>query len=67
MVAGAQLRPYHLRRPDRRVESLFALADEIERQVVAATKRTDGLRQAILAKAFRGELVPTEAELGRGN
>jgi len=49
----------------RRVESLFALADEIERQVVAATKRTDGLRQAILAKAFRGELVPTEAELER--
>jgi len=49
----------------RRVEALFALADEIERQVVAATKRTNGLRQAILAKAFRGELVPTEAELGR--
>jgi type I restriction enzyme, S subunit len=49
----------------RRVEALFKLADDIEKQVGAATKRVDKLTQAILAKAFRGELVPTEAELAR--
>ena len=49
----------------RRVEALFKLADTIEKRVEAATKRADKLTQAILAKAFRGELVPTEAELAR--
>ena len=47
----------------RRVEALFKLADAIEMRV--ATWRTEKLTQAILAKAFRGELVPTEAELAR--
>jgi type I restriction enzyme S subunit len=41
------------------------LADKIEERIQAATKRADKLPQAILAKAFRGELVPTEAELAR--
>jgi len=49
----------------RRVETLFKLAETIEKRVEAATKRADKLTQAILAKAFRGELVPTEAELAR--
>jgi type I restriction enzyme S subunit len=49
----------------RRVEALFKLADAIEKRVEAATKRADKLTQSILAKAFRGELVPTEAELAR--
>lgn len=49
----------------RRVEALFALADAVERRVQAATARTERLTQAILARAFRGELVPTEAELAR--
>lgn len=49
----------------RRVERLFKLADRIEKRVEAATKRADKLTQAVLAKAFRGELVPTEAELAR--
>ena len=49
----------------RRVEALFQLADAIEKRVAAATKRADKLTQSILAKAFRGELVPTEAELAR--
>ena len=49
----------------RRVDRLFALADSIEKQVAAGTARTEKLTQAILAKAFRGELVPTEAELAR--
>lgn len=49
----------------RRVEILFKLADKIGKRVRAATKRADRLTQAVLAKAFRGELVPTEAELAR--
>jgi len=49
----------------RRVDSLFALANAVEGHVSAATLRADKLSQSILAKAFRGELVPTEAELAR--
>jgi type I restriction enzyme S subunit len=49
----------------RRVEALLKLSDMIEKRVEEATKRADKLTQAILAKAFRGELVPTEAELAR--
>lgn len=49
----------------RRVESLFALADRIEAHFASGRKRVDALTQAILAKAFRGELVPTEFELAK--
>lgn len=49
----------------RRVDALFALADKIEARLAAATSRVEKITQAILAKAFRGELVPTEAELAR--
>lgn len=49
----------------RLVESLFKLADSIEERVEVATKRVEKMTRAILAKAFRGELVPTEAELAR--
>ncbi len=49
----------------RRVEALFKLADAIEKRVAAASARAEKLTQAILAKAFRGELVLTEAELAR--
>ena len=49
----------------RQVDVLFKLADEIEKRVAAATTRAEKLTQAILAKAFRAELVPTEAELAR--
>ncbi len=49
----------------RRVEILFELADKIEKRVAAATKRADKLTQAVLSKAFRGELVPPEAEIAR--
>jgi type I restriction enzyme S subunit len=44
----------------RRVESLFGLADNIEKQYTEAKKRTDRLTQSLLAKAFRGELVPQD-------
>jgi len=49
----------------RRVEAMFKLADAVEKRVASATTRAEKLTQAILAKAFRGELVPTEAELAR--
>jgi type I restriction enzyme S subunit len=49
----------------RRVEALFTVADAIEKRVAFAAARADKLTQAILAKAFRGELVLTEAELDR--
>lgn len=47
----------------RHVDTLFAVADTIERRLAAATSRADALPQSILSKAFRGELVRTEAEL----
>jgi type I restriction enzyme S subunit len=44
----------------RRVESLFTLADTVEKQYLEAKKRIDRLTQSLLAKAFRGELVPQD-------
>lgn len=49
----------------RRVDALFAFADSIEAKVAVAREKTEKLRQSVLAKAFSGELVPTEAELAR--
>lgn len=49
----------------RRVEELFAVADRIEARLADARQMADQLTQAVLAKAFRGELVPIEAELAR--
>jgi type I restriction enzyme, S subunit len=49
----------------RSVESLFTFADTIEAKVAAAREKTEKLRQSILAKAFSGELVETEAEIAR--
>jgi len=40
-----------------RVEQLFAYADQIEQRVKDAQARVNHLTQAILAKAFRGELT----------
>jgi type I restriction enzyme S subunit len=44
----------------RRVESLFTLADTVEKQYLETKKRIDRLTQSLLAKAFRGELVPQD-------
>lgn len=44
----------------RRVESLFAFADAVQAQYTAARARVDKLTPALLAKAFRGELVPQD-------
>lgn len=58
--------PVHVPPPEeqteivRRVEQLFAFADQLESRVAAAQERIDKLTQSILAKAFRGELVPQD-------
>ncbi|MCW4627879.1 MULTISPECIES: restriction endonuclease subunit S [Marinomonas] len=44
----------------RLVDQYFAFADTIEKQVQKAQQRVDKLTQSILAKAFRGELVPQD-------
>ncbi|MFT5716410.1 MAG: type I restriction enzyme S subunit [Oleiphilaceae bacterium] len=44
----------------RRVESLFTMADTVEKQYKDAKARTNRLTQSILAKAFCGELVPQD-------
>ncbi len=49
----------------RRVGTLFAVADRIEARYEEGRKRVGSLAQSVLAKAFRGELVATEAELAK--
>jgi type I restriction enzyme, S subunit len=44
----------------RRVEQLFAFANQLEAKVASAKSRIDHLTQSILAKAFSGELVPQD-------
>ena len=44
----------------RRVQELFALADQIEARYAKAKAYIDNLTQSILAKAFLGELVPQD-------
>lgn len=43
-----------------RVEQLFAYAEQLEIKVSEAKKRIDHLAQSILAKAFKGDLVPQD-------
>lgn len=49
----------------RRVEALFALTDQIDVRYAKAKAYVDKVTASVLARAFRGELVPTEAELAR--
>jgi type I restriction enzyme, S subunit len=49
----------------RRVDALFVLADAVERRVTTARAQADSLPRTILARAFSGRLVSTEAELAR--
>ena len=46
----------------RRVEALFALADRIEARTTAARTHAQRLSPLVLAKAFRGELVPQDPQ-----
>jgi type I restriction enzyme S subunit len=43
-----------------RIESAFAWINRLASEATSARKLTDNLDQAILAKAFRGELVPQD-------
>ncbi|MCU7964237.1 restriction endonuclease subunit S [Shewanella sp. SW32] len=43
-----------------RVQALFAKADKVEKQYLESKARMDRLTQSIIAKAFRGELVPQD-------
>ena len=44
----------------RRVEALFALAHRLETRLATARTAADRLTPALLAKAFRGEIVPQD-------
>ena len=46
----------------KRVEKLFSFADKVESRYLKAKAQLDKLHQSILAKAFRGELVPQDPE-----
>ncbi|MFZ1576202.1 MAG: restriction endonuclease subunit S [Chromatiaceae bacterium] len=46
----------------RRVETLFAYADRLEARYAAARAQVEHLTPALLAKAFRGELVPQDPD-----
>ena len=43
-----------------RVEVLFLLADQIEEKYNLAKEQVDKITQSVLAKSFRGELVPQD-------
>ncbi len=47
----------------RRFHALFKRADRIEAELNTAQAKVEKLMPSLLARAFRGELVPTEAEL----
>lgn len=47
----------------RRANTMLAAADRLETQIARAAATLDRASAGALAKAFRGELVPTEAEL----
>jgi type I restriction enzyme, S subunit len=47
----------------RQVKGFLAIADKIAARYKIVQQQVDRLPQSILAKAFRGELVPAEAEL----
>jgi type I restriction enzyme S subunit len=44
----------------RRTYELFSLADSLQRRCTDASGRVDKLAPSVLAKAFRGELVPQD-------
>jgi type I restriction enzyme S subunit len=44
----------------RRLEALFALADQIEARFTQARAQVDKFTPSLLARAFRGQLVPQD-------
>jgi type I restriction enzyme, S subunit len=49
----------------RRVDGLLGIAHRLQRRLEAASRRVERSSQAVLAKAFRGELIPTVADQPR--
>jgi type I restriction enzyme S subunit len=49
----------------RTIEHLLRLSEIVQARLASANKHGVRLTQSLLAKAFRGELVPTEAEMAR--
>lgn len=49
----------------RRVRALFLVSQQIRQKLANVETRIAHLPETLLAKAFRGELVPTEAELAK--
>lgn len=75
VISGSKIYPLEVGIPShkeqteivRRVESLFSKADRIATQYESLKKQIEVLPQAILAKAFRGELVeqlPSDGDAG---
>ncbi|MFN9532776.1 MAG: restriction endonuclease subunit S [Cyanobacteriota bacterium] len=66
VISGSKIYPLRLMCPSveeqdeivERLETFFTLADQLEARLTAARKGVDRLTPALLAKAFRGELVP---------
>jgi type I restriction enzyme S subunit len=50
----------------RRVDQLLELADQLQKRIADARRRVDRSSQAVLAKAFRGELGDTREAAPRG-
>ncbi|WP_431286775.1 restriction endonuclease subunit S [Roseateles chitinivorans] len=67
-ISGGSLRTLRMAVPPveeqteivRRVETLFAFADRLEARLKTAQTSTERLTPSLLAKAFRGELVPQD-------
>jgi type I restriction enzyme S subunit len=67
-LTGSSLKKFRVQLPSRdeqseiidRVESLFSLADQLEAKLTSARRMVERLTPALLAKAFRGELVPQD-------
>ena len=67
-ISGKQILSYKVKIPSlkeqteivRRVETLFAFADRLEARLQSAQTAAERLTPALLAKAFRGELVPQD-------
>ena len=70
VISGQKIYPLEFRLPVleeqveivRRVETLFAFADRLEARLMAARTAAERLTPALLAKAFRGELVPQDPD-----
>lgn len=64
-VSSVQVRSVSPEEPVQLVSRLLVFAEDVEEQDRVAKARAERLAPSILAKAFRVELVPTEAELAR--